>query len=203
MRHIALPDSIAVDSPIRDQFAFVRAPDIDDDPQPFAFTLALDERRIDAKPAPWTGTAMPTVETLYRAEDPTGWLVFDVPTVDVSDPALEYDGRRYRTESDFGEALAATPEFEPSVSVPESATVGDSVELTVDVTNSGDRRGMFLGGVQYGGLPRTITAWVPPGETRSAVVTYEPAVSGSMNLVFRHPGGQSSYEVTIQGTETP
>lgn len=208
-RHVINVDGIRVVAPEADQFAFVHPPPTDGNsspdgnPPPDAFALALGDRRIAPTTFPrryrsWT----PGIESVYVPAARDGWLVFDVPVVEANetnDAALVFDGTRYPMPDEARSRLARAPELTlESVSVPESVRDGERIELGVTAANDGDREGLFLAGFRFSGLPKTIEVQVPPGETRSAAVTYEShGAGGSMHFDFDYPGGDDGYEVEI------
>jgi len=119
-------DYIGAMAPDRDQFAFVRPPEEAMGPPPSAFSLVLHGEQFDpvrvGAPSMTTGLSRVYVdERPGRRNDRSGWLAFDVPTVDAETGALVHDETRYPIRDDALGAFATAPEFVlESVSVPES-----------------------------------------------------------------------------------
>ena len=202
-RHRIHTDAFRVVAPERSQFAFVRPPTVVGETPPSAFELALGDRRFDPETTlrtpPWT----PPLDRLYTDDEPSGWLPFDVSTVETDRAALVADGRRYPLPDETLSDLASLPEFVvESVSVPDRVEVGDPIQLTVEVRNEGDREGVFLAGFQYSGLPDLITTRIAPGETKTTIASYEAFQVPRMRIVFRYARGWDEYEVVIEGADT-
>lgn len=201
-------DGIGVLSPERDQFAFVSPPVSDAEPPPSAFRLVLgDEQFSPVSSVPGFRPWVPGIETVYTERIKTGSLLFDVPTAEVDTAALRYDGTSYPLPAAVGDRFATAPAFSlASVSVPDSVTPGEHIELRVTAVNEGDASGTYFAGFRSGGLPKVIDIPAEPGEKGAEAVTYEPNDgSEAMYFDFDYPGGDSQYEVTIESetTDTP
>lgn len=197
-------DSFRVASPERDQFAFVRPPDVAGEPAPESVSITVGDRVYQPIPNIATPPLMPNIDHIYTAAEPRGWLAFDLPTLDAERGSLVVDGTRYPLPDDALSSLSAVPSFAvESVAVPDSVPTGGTIELTVTVTNEGARDGLFLAGFQHSGLPELLSVEVPAGKTAQTTGTYEAyPEGGSMPFTFHHAGGSESYEVEIGGTAT-
>lgn len=204
-RHRFYADAFRIVSPDRDQFAFVRPPENAHGRPPDEFELALGDRQYDPKTSLRVPPLMPRVDEVYTAEDPSGWLAFDIPTVAVETGALIAHETQYSVSNEFLTQSSRRADFSVlSVSIPESVSSGEMINLEVEVRNNGDREGIFLGGFQHSGLPKLVTLRIKPDETVSGVATYEAYPdSGSMAFRFHYSGGNQNYDVSITGTKTP
>lgn len=202
-------DGIGVVSPAHDQFAFIDPPVPDEEPAPRSFHLALgDEQFTPVSPVPGFTPWTPGIEAVYSENRKAGSLMFDVPTIETDSAALLYDETKYPLSDEARNRLATAPEFSlTSVSVPESVTPDENIELRITVKNEGDATGTYLAGFRTGGYPKVIDVPLEPGEKGTSAVTYE-AYDGSevMYFDFDYPGGSSDYQVTIESdrtTDTP
>lgn len=206
-RYVINVDGIAVKPPRHDQFAFI-SPPVSGAPPPGAFDLALGDELF----GPATSgleyenvSTTPGIDDVYTKDNRTGVLVFDIPTTDVERAALLYDDTRYPLADDARDRLARAPEFSlESVSVPDSVTPNEDIELSITVSNDGDAAGRYLAGFRHSGLPKRIDLPVEPGETGTASVAYDvyDPQSESMGFDFDYPGGSRDYEVTIESRGT-
>lgn len=205
LRYLHSDDAIGVESPEHDQFAFVRPPADLEAPGPDAFALELGDRQYEPRTSvPGFSVHMPEVNQVYSDEEPSGWLMFDVPTVQVDDGSLVVESTRYPFEADELERFATAPELDlRSVSVPDEVAPDDPLEVEVSVANDGDARGVFLAGVQRSGLFATLTVPVEPdgrGTDRVWLDVYGNP-GGSVHFRLVHAGGLERYSVPIE-TET-
>lgn len=205
IRYVHNDDSIGVDTPERDQFAFVLPPTVADGPAPESFALDLGGQRfVPSSSVPGFDLKTPEVGEAYTDDNRTGRLVFDVPTVDADEGALIHDGRRHPVATDALPAFAAAPDFSVrSVTAPASTTPNGTFEVTAEVANEGGRDGTFLAGVQRGGLFETGEARVEAGATRTIRVTMEvyADAGGAEFGRFIHADGYVRFEVPVE-TET-
>lgn len=193
LRYISLPDRITVEPPSNDQFLLVMPPaSLSDDepaPRPGDFSLWLAGESFEPSAPDRAISQMPGAESFYTEEEPSGWLVFDVPTADADRGALSVaGGARHPLPTETLAAADAVPEFHRTgISIPETVPAGDTYEVAVDVENRGGREGIYLAGVQRGGLPDTLEARVPAGSSATARVTLE---------AFGEPGDRQFVWVT-------
>jgi hypothetical protein len=202
-RHVHNADAFEFHSPDEAQYVFVHVPRAVEETPPSEFGLSLDGRRIPPE------TSLPELPLmpyppgeLYTADEPVGWLPFDVPLVDVADASLVVDGQLLPLHPDVYSKFGQLPEFVvESVSAPESARVGEVVEFTVTVRNEGERTGVFLAGFQFGGLPGLIDLKIPPGETATGGREFT-AREFDMRVLFSYPDGGQELAVRT-ATDTP
>ncbi|WP_162224662.1 hypothetical protein [Halorussus amylolyticus] len=204
-RYAVNDDGIGVLSPEHDQFVFISPPVTDEEPDTDAFRLALGDEQFEAvSSVPGFASLTPGIEAVYTEDSKSGTLMFDVPTTETDAAALVYDGTSHPLADDGSERLATAPDFSlKEVSVPESVTPGDFIELSVAVENEGTSGGTYLAGFRTGGYPKEVDIFVEPGEEGTETVTYE-AYDGSeaMYFQFDYPGGDRSYEVAIESETT-
>jgi PGF-CTERM protein len=206
-------DAIAIQAPEEDQFAFVEVPRDAAGPSPEAFSLELGNREFQPRPvSTWLSPSTPGVGDLYTESDRRGALMFDVPTVAVEEGWLVAEGTRHALPADGLPAFTRAPSFTlDGVSVPDTAHPGGSIRITVEVTNEGDRRGVFLAGARRGGYPMTVDIWADPGETAAGTMTYPVSnldPGRSVSFLFAAPrtdsapGGGLSVRI-VERTATP
>jgi len=212
-------DAIGIDTPEKDQFAFVEVPPGAAGTPLEAFSLELGDRAFQPRLMDDVYPATPGVEELvvYTGPDTpgggetdtrpgrTGALIFDVPTVEVEEGWLVSDETRYALPDESLPSFARAPSFTlEAVSVPDTVQRGDPVEITVEVTNEGGRRGVFLAGAGQGSRSTTVNIWADPGET--AVGTMALSLSGGSipHFVFNAPGYSDALSVRmVEQTPTP
>lgn len=200
-------DLIGVRPPERDQFAVVKPPRDTPRPAPDEFTLELGDQQFS--PEPLTGEEWPIMpgiksgyESMYHENRPTGpsrsgWLVFEVPVVEFETAALVHQDIRYPLPEAQFPKFAASPEFTlESISVPETVSKGEPVSLSVEVTNAGDRAGVFLGGWQKEAYPQSVDISLAPGETGSATTTYDGLYNSWIRFVYAAEELEFAVEVT-------
>lgn len=90
------------------------------------------------------------------------------------------------------------PEFTvESVSVPESVAPDERIEVVLEIANTGGRQGMFLAGLQQGGLYEPIEGTVAVGETATAS-TYLDVHETPETFSLIYVGHKEAYRVTIE-----
>jgi len=204
-RYVVNVDGIAVYPPSNAQFVFVTPPDIEANPPPEDFRLDLGGERFSptvSMPGDRDYRSLtPGITSPYTTDDRSGSLVFDLPTIETETCTLRYDGTNYPVCERVLPKLAAAPDFRlTSVAVPDAVDPGEPITLTVTVTNEGARKGTFLAGVRYSGLPRSIEITAAPGQRGATSVVYENYVNAgeSMVFAFSYPGGHEQYEVQVK-----
>jgi len=200
-------DYIGAMAPARDQFVFVRPPEEAMGPPPSAFSLALNGQQFDpvrvGVPPMTTGITRVYVDDRPgRRNDRSGWLAFDVPTVDTETGALVHDETRYPIPEEVLGTFATAPEFVlESVAVPESVPAERRLNITVTVRNEGDAAGRFFAGVRRSAYPKPLTIGAGPDETASASAGYDTGSEGTETIHFTYPGGRKEYEVQIRSSD--
>lgn len=129
---------------------------------------------------------------------------FPVPTVPApSNAALVWHGPRevrWPLSDELVRKLGRAPEFSlERFQVPESAAPGTSLDVTLEVANSGDRNGRFLaelGNAAMSDQPE-IEVSVPAGETTTATRSVDARFSeGEMTVLLRWERGVQRQTVT-------
>jgi len=191
-------DAIGVDTPEEDQFAFVEVPQSVAGTPLEAFSLELGDREFQPRRTDIEYPNTPGVGDLYTETDRTGALVFDVPTVEVEEGWLVSDGTRYALPEYILPEFARAPSFTAErVSTPDTVQSGDPIEITVEVTNEGDRRGVFLAGAREGSRTATVDIWADPGETTVGNLMYHSYAGGpgdTVILMFTAPDYPDDYD---------
>lgn len=132
------PDSISVTD--RDRRHVSLAVERSDDtaaPEPGDFALRFDgeEYAPMSVEEPWE---LYRYGSFHTAEDPGGWLLFDLPASgDASDAALTWPGNEWPLSRPLQRRLGSAPAFDVSVTAD-----GEAIEVTA--TNTGERPQRFL-----------------------------------------------------------
>ena len=143
---------------------------------------------------------MPGISELYTESNRFGWLMFDLPLIEAEHGALVRGPDRYPLPTESLSQLAVVPEFTvESVSVPETVASDERIKVALEITNTGGRQGMFLAGVQQGGLPQTIDATVAVDETTTARTHLEVYEEEAETFSLITVGNKEFYRVAIEG----
>jgi len=195
-----------VTTPDRDTFFPVRLPPSLAGPPADRFELHVGEDVYTARQFPGIASETPGIG-LQRGDDPPRWLLFDVRATTATDARVTGpDGRRARLPPSRLEGLDSLPALRvETVDVPEEVTPDTGCRVTVRVHNAGDGRGVWLGGIQNGGVYDTPTVTVPPGETRTATAWPTAFGQPGSSLRFSLSWGRESrlIEVPITSHDTP
>jgi hypothetical protein len=203
-RHRFSADAFRFVRPDRAQFLFASVPAASTDQYPSSFELAVGDRRFEVADIDSGPPHMLRMEELHTVREPSGWVGFDVPRVEADEATLVGPNHEYRLPPEAVADLSGVPDLVvESVSAPDRVASDGAARVEVTVRNAGDRRGVFLGGFQRGGVPSLLAVEVDPGETGLAVRTFEPYESGRIALEFRHPRGRRDIEIDVVGTDTP
>jgi len=214
VRYLTAPDAFGVADAGGDQFVFVRltVEGGGTPPDPDVFALVADgtayepgvegvgPARVDA----------PVSGRPYDGTDRPGYLGVRVPApLDADDVAITLaDAARWTFPSSAAAQLRSpAPEFETSLTVPESVAAAEAIPVRIDVTNEGDGGGVFRGAVNHQG-PRyaadPFSFSLPPAEstTHEVTVGYDrgsdsPPASVAFDVVG--PGVSESFAVRIAG----
>jgi hypothetical protein len=204
LRYGVADDHVGVDAPANDQFVFIRPPEETQGAPPDEFALEIDDQRFHPlRDIPGFTLVTPVVSDAYTAKRPEGSLVFDVPAVEASSATLVHEETQYaipdHNQSQFETASAMELK---AVEAPDAATSGHA-SVSVTVRNTGDRRGLFLGGFNHGGVNKRIQPLVEPDATTTEDVLLRIwGDSGDTNrFAFVYPGGSKTFTVTGQGDE--
>ncbi|MDG5776368.1 hypothetical protein VB773_07915 [Haloarculaceae archaeon H-GB2-1] len=226
LRYLTAPDALGVSAPDDEQFVFVTLAPADGAtgaPPPRAgFSLALDGEtyapldafegmplyEVRAGPYPWNADD----------DDPTGWLLFRVPTdLDVESAAVEVATGQGRDSwplpaDQLTRLTAPPPSFALSgFSLPKRGHHDTPVEYSFTVANEGDGPGTFRAALNFSGTlygASTIDVSLAAGEATTYRDTFrvygEPGDEMGVELVT---GGVADRQWTVtvvgDGTATP
>lgn len=203
LRYVVNNDAVGVAPPEAAQFAFVRSPSAATGRPLEDFALELDDREFAPRSSiPGFQLLTPRVGQVYVDANRSGWLAFDVPTVDAASGALVADGTRYPLPADSLPRFAAAPDLVPeSVATPGTVAPEGNYAVRVTVSNDGGREGTFLAGFQRNGLFRTVEVAVPAGGTEAVTRRLEVLADAGQEEVVRFvwAGGRETYEVPVEG----
>lgn len=200
LRYLHNDDAVDVVGPNRDQFVAFYPP-IEDSPPRAAFELALGERTFGPIEQPGFLLETPGIGPVYRESEP-GYLLFDVPTVEVESAALIRTdvGTRRPFKAETLPEFATSPELRlRALDVPETVAVDESVELQIEVANRGDRNGLFLGAIQLETRYVDVATEVPTGEARAetAIFAHGSEAGEEFRFSFVHAGGFSRQTIDV------
>lgn len=203
LRYVVDNDAVGVAAPEAAQFAFVRPPPGAVGEPPGDFALELGDREFAPRSSiPGFQLLTPGVGQVYVDAKRSGWLAFDVPTVEAASSALVADGTRYPLPADSLPRFAAAPDLAPeSVATPETVAPEGNYEVRVTVSNDGGREGTFLAGFQRGGLFRTVEVAVPAGGTEAVTRRLEVLADAGQEEAVRFvwAGGYETHGMPVEG----
>lgn len=160
------------------QFLVVDVSGFPDDTREYPLDVTLDGERVapgEERPFRMTGVVPPGAEPVNPERVGTHAAAMDVPArrVDaaaVVEPGL-LDGGRWDLPESVVEALPRVPAFE--LRSVEATAVDGGVDLSVEVANTGDRTGVWLGQVSarsFNDVSEVFGLRVPVGETVARTV---------------------------------
>lgn len=201
-RYATQNDEIGVKSPDKSQFAFINPSFTEDHNSSGSFSLELGKKIVNPiTSVPGFQSLTPGIETIYTGRGQSGWLMFDVPTVEVDHSYLTYDDTRFPIESKDLENFTAAPDFTLlTITAPDSVASGETINLEVSVRNEGGNSGTFLAGFRRSGQTKEVNIRVKPGAKNSTATEFKSyAESGETEyFIFTYSGGERGIEVPIE-----